>query len=171
MDLLIIFGVILGGFALILLDILVIPGGIVGTIGGLIIIGTIGIVYNNFSAELAIWLSAFSIAVAFLIVYITIRFKLLKKFVLDKSETKAEGFDSHNPILNELLNTVGITDTILRPSGTIKIANKRYDAITNGDFIQKGVTVKVIDISTGQLLVKKENVVKEEDIQETNIIE
>jgi len=42
-----------------------------------------------------------------------------------------------------LLGKIGVTDTELRPSGTVLIDNEIYDAKTEGEFIEAGRGVRV----------------------------
>ncbi|MDI6860712.1 MAG: NfeD family protein [Caldisericia bacterium] len=45
--------------------------------------------------------------------------------------------------------------TTLRPSGTIEIDGKRYDAISLGEFIEKDSRVKVVKIEGNKIIVEK----------------
>ncbi len=48
---------------------------------------------------------------------------------------------------------VGRADTYLRPSGKIVIGNKLLDAVTSGDFIEKGTTVRITKIDGNRIVV------------------
>jgi len=56
---------------------------------------------------------------------------------------------------DDLLGCEGITDTFLRPSGNIIINGKKYDAITEGEFINKGVKIKVILVEGNKIVIKE----------------
>ena len=55
----------------------------------------------------------------------------------------------------DLLNKEGIADTYLRPSGFIIIDDKKYDAISDGEFIDKNSKLKVILVEVSKIVVKK----------------
>ncbi|MCG8335038.1 MAG: ATP-dependent Clp protease proteolytic subunit [Proteobacteria bacterium] len=52
---------------------------------------------------------------------------------------------------------VGRADTFLRPSGKIVVGNKLFDAITSGDFIEKGTAVRIIKIDGNRIVVINES--------------
>lgn len=66
--------------------------------------------------------------------------------------------DSHvniNKNKNILVGDSGVVDTFLRPSGKILIHQKVYDAISEGDFIEKGVVIKVVKKKNNQIIVAR----------------
>lgn len=73
--------IILFGFALILADILFIPGGIVAVFGGLFIVSAIAASYKMLGKETAFLLSSGSVILAGLIAYVSIKFRLWNRFV------------------------------------------------------------------------------------------
>ncbi|MBU2648880.1 ATP-dependent Clp protease proteolytic subunit [bacterium] len=48
---------------------------------------------------------------------------------------------------------VGEADTFLRPSGKITIGDKRLDAVTAGEFIEKGTPIEIIRIKGNRIIV------------------
>jgi membrane-bound serine protease (ClpP class) len=52
-----------------------------------------------------------------------------------------------------LLGKIGITDTELRPSGTVLINNEIYNAKTDGEFIEAGRGVRVVRVKGKKLFV------------------
>ncbi len=54
----------------------------------------------------------------------------------------------------ELLDQSGTTLTALRPSGTAIIKGKRVDVVTEGPFIERGATVKVVAIEGMRVVVR-----------------
>lgn len=42
------------------------------------------------------------------------------------------------PPMDHLLGAIGETETILRPSGTVRIDDRRIDAVSEGEFLPKG---------------------------------
>ena len=65
-----------------------------------------------------------------------------------------------NPVKNEvqnvsLLHKTGVTHTVLRPSGKVEIEGEIYDAMTNGEYIEPGQTVFVVEEFNSSLKVKR----------------
>lgn len=143
--------VILGGFLLIILDIMIIPGGLVGTLGAILIIATIHNGYKMLGSGFALNVSIITTLIAFIIAYATIKFKLWK--VVSHQEN-ASGHTPFSEGLNKLIDQEGETLTPLRPAGMVKIEGKRYNAISNGEMVGAKSKVKVIGVSGGQLVVK-----------------
>jgi membrane-bound serine protease (ClpP class) len=147
--------VILFGFALIVADILFIPGGFVGTIGGLFILGAIITAYKLLGKEIAFLLSGGSIIFAGVLAYISVKFKLWKIFVREDHENRKNGFTSSKAGPEQMIGRKGKVATDLRPAGTVIIDGKKYDAVTEGGFIGKGKKVEVVTASVGQIKVKE----------------
>lgn len=55
--------------------------------------------------------------------------------------------------LQSLLNHSGTAVTPLTPSGTVRIADTEYDAVSDGDYIDSGSSVTVVDIRNRRLIV------------------
>jgi membrane-bound serine protease (ClpP class) len=54
----------------------------------------------------------------------------------------------------ELLDQSGVALTTLRPAGTAVINGKRVDVVTEGGFIEKGTSVKVVGIEGLRVVVR-----------------
>lgn len=90
-----------------------------------------------------------------LLLYYFKRFGIFRGFVLsdtvvDKSVNKEENIDT------DLLGKKGIALTTLRPSGIVGIDNMKIDAISQGEFIEPGVQIKVVDTKGLSVVVAKD---------------
>ena len=54
-----------------------------------------------------------------------------------------------------LIGKIGVTDTDMRPSGTVLIDNEIYDARTDGEFVETGRGVRVTRVSGRKIFVRK----------------
>ena len=70
------------------------------------------------------------------------------------AEMEAEKGFTGTADLSAHIGREGIVLTDLRPVGTVRIDDRRFDAMTEGDFISRGKTVKVIRVDTAQLVVE-----------------
>lgn len=82
------------------------------------------------------------------------RAKLFDSYVLDVKE-KNKNKVYKNKDLSKLIGSVGISKTILRPSGRIEIDGEIYDAMARAEFIEKSRVISVIDVKDGHIIVKE----------------
>ena len=71
-------------------------------------------------------------------------------------QSNVRGYNVKDETLGELIGKKGMTLTPLRPSGNVEIDQVKYDAITEGDFIETGRKVIVSLARTNHLVVKKD---------------
>ncbi|RKY36065.1 MAG: hypothetical protein DRP78_04600 [Candidatus Omnitrophota bacterium] len=144
------------GFILIFIETVLIPGfGVAG------ILGIISIVYACYSAFADLNLLA-GIAAALTSILVTLfLFRILPqtniwdKIRLSACEQKKMGFNTSRDHLNTLIDQTGRTLTMLRPSGTALINQKRYDVITDAEFIAKNIKIIAYKIEGNKIFVKK----------------
>lgn len=146
----------IGGVLLIALEMLI-PGGIVGTVGILTLL--YAIVYIN-EATYAI---SFIIVISFLlavVLYLVNRkvfnrkLSFLNQLVLTDAITTEDGYiASESRIDLEGKTLVAYTD--LRPAGVASYNNEKLDVVTDGDFIEKGKEVKVVRVEGMRIVVRK----------------
>ena len=145
------------GIILLGVEIFLIPGfGVTGILG---IIGIVSSIFMSFginniaAATLVVFISLIvDIILIILIARFFVKSKDLKRNVILDSDTS--GYNS-SVSYNELLNKEGIADTFFRPSGYIIIDNKKYDAISEGEFIDKGSKLKVVLVEGNKIVIKK----------------
>ncbi|WP_106497132.1 NfeD family protein [Lentibacillus sp. Marseille-P4043] len=78
------------------------------------------------------------------------------KITLKDRLTKEAGYNTMNEEYENLLNQQGTTLNDLRPVGTIRINNRNYSAISNGQWIPKGSTIRVVEVDGTRILVEME---------------
>ncbi|MBN2167075.1 MAG: nodulation protein NfeD [Marinilabiliaceae bacterium] len=77
----------------------------------------------------------------------------LSKIALNTTQDIDNGYIGIDANLKNMVGKTGISDTILRPGGKVIIDNELYDAIAETSFIEKGTPIKVVRISSGQVVV------------------
>ena len=77
------------------------------------------------------------------------------RLALQKVQEVSEGYVSIDNALLLLKGKTGTAKTVLRPSGKVEIEGEVYDAVTSGEFIEKGAAVTVLRIEATQLYVEK----------------
>jgi membrane-bound ClpP family serine protease len=78
------------------------------------------------------------------------------KLALKDTLSSEAGYNSINMGYKELEGQVGIADTDFRPSGTLRIGENQYSAVSDGQWIKKGTSVRVLNVNGTRILVTKE---------------
>ena len=145
------------GIVLLAIEIFVIPGfGITGILGILGIVAGIFMSFGINNIAQATSVIFFSLIADIILIVILARFILKSKGFksIVALETDTAGYHS-SVSYDNLLGREGITETFFRPSGNIIINDKKYDAITEGEFINKGVKIKVILVEGNKIVIKE----------------
>ena len=140
------------GLALLFLE-TILPGLIAGALGLLSLGAAVVYAYMEFGSRTG------NAALAVVLLLLGVGTILWVKFFPDSSVAKV--FVSNRQIGNinaekpELLGLTGITLTALRPAGSCMINGKRVDVVAaDGAFVEKGTTVKVIEIEGLRVVVR-----------------
>lgn len=97
------------------------------------------------------------IGLTMLIAIRSARFGLISKTpIVEKSTAIPSDYASNNKNFGYLLNKVGKTKTICKPSGKMEFDNIEYSVISNGDYIEAETPVRVIEVDGSTIIVKKE---------------
>lgn len=142
------------GLVLIILE-LFLPGGIIGILG--VVAMLTGLILAGGSLSGILIAIAIAIVVTVIGSYYFIRSfgynGPLKRLVLFDSTSSEKGYLSHQE-RSDLTGRLGIAATPLRPSGSVKLDDEYLDVVTEGSYIEKGKTVKIIKVSGGRVVVR-----------------
>ena len=147
------------GLVLIALEIFVIPGfGLVGIMGLLCVLVSFFWAFGFENIQTALRVITFSLTVAItlmilLAVYVLPKTPLFRKVSLETSLNAGDGKTAAEPMTGKS----GTALTPLRPSGVVKIGEKRFDAVSEGDFIEINTPVEVVSDNGFQLVVRSKN--------------
>ncbi len=139
------------GIALLVLEILVLPGLIAGIIGGVFILAGVMLTYNTYGSTAGHLTAIGSVIIAAATVVNFLRAKSWKKFGL---HSKLEGKTNEVDKLPVKEGDTGITISALRPMGTILVGNLRIEAQTKGEMIAENTQVKIISVLPNKVLVE-----------------
>lgn len=160
------------GFLLLFIEVFVIPGfGIAGIAGILaMLFGLTAALIDNATFEFSfsgfnnvagpLLLVSLSITTAVLLsLWITSKIGskngLLQRIALTSVQNVSDGFVGIPEEITELTGKIGTADTMLRPSGKVRIDDKMYDAMSEFGYIDKGEAVQVTRSESGQIYVVK----------------
>jgi len=74
--------------------------------------------------------------------------------VLKDAEEKEAGYVARDDY-SRFTGKIGVSLTPLRPAGTAEIEGEKADVVTEGEFIAKGVRVKVLKTVSGRIIVNQ----------------
>ncbi|MDD2998668.1 MAG: nodulation protein NfeD [Candidatus Riflebacteria bacterium] len=147
------------GLALLLVEILVLPGfGVTGVSGIIAICFSIVMVFGGIYSALSAIASIITYSVIFLMLvyWWGPKLRIFDRFILKEEMTADQGFvAADNNAFDHLLNLEGIATSPCRPSGKVKVGDERYDAVSDGDFIEKGARVVVRKVEGTKIVVRQ----------------
>lgn len=159
------------GVVLLMVEIFAIPGfGVAGILGLLFMVTglTLAMVENidpsNLQTDLGPLTKAFFTVIISLVLavvgsmYVGQRLLTTTRFghlALDRVQNKEEGFSSAGYDYQVLIHQKGVAETMLRPSGKIRLGDELYDATMINGYADKGEEIEVMSYHTGQLFVRK----------------
>lgn len=142
-----------GGLLLVVFELFVTPGfGVPGLIG----LGLIGAsIYFTFGDQ-ALQVGSFAIIGLALGLFLIFRYlpkgRVARPFVLSSAVNEVAPPKNE---LESLLGAIGQALTDLRPAGTAQFGDRRVDVVTMGEFIERGETVRVIQVEGPRVVVRK----------------
>ncbi len=149
------------GVGLMMVEVFVLPGfGVAGISGIILMFGGIFYVFKSaYQFETAILafssvivLTAIGVIAAF---YLFPKTRAWKHFALATEMSSDIGFHSAgDEDFQSYIGQIGTSITPLRPAGTIRLAGKRVDVLTAGDFIPSETPVKVIEVEGSKVFVE-----------------
>lgn len=171
------FGHLIAGFAgyetliifviglILLIAELFVPGGIIGSIGGALMIVSLLFAGESVTHMAYSIIIAMFIAVVGMVIIMRIfgkKLHVFNKLVLKDATTTEEGYVSNENRL-DLIGQTGVTQTAMRPAGVIVVDNERIDAVTEGSFIDKDKQIVIIKVEGSRIVVREAH--KEEEMK------
>ena len=135
---------------------LLLPGGVMGVLGAVCVVAGLAGVFmrQGFGAGLL----ATVLTMVFAVVAGALWFKYFPKTSAGKRllvEGEAAEWRSYDLKYAELLGREGVCVTMLRPSGKVQIDERRYDVVSEGDILEAGTVVRVIEVEGNRIVVEK----------------
>ena len=141
------------GILLLLVEIAIIPGfGLAGVLGAILMGAGTVIIWVTHGAIPGAASLVLSAIISVVMVWVFFKSRASRLLVREK---KIEGDSSDVPSLTHLIGRTGVVVKPLRPSGIAEVDGDPYDVVSEGQFLDQGVAVVVIRISTNSLVVEK----------------
>lgn len=138
------------GYLLLLAELFV-PGGILGTIGFLLVVYAV-----NLSFEISTYWGFGSVVLSLIVTVSLVlgfaRSKAARRLMLSADDGK--DWKSSNQKLPELLGKIGKTVSTLRPAGVAEFDGERIDVISDSEFLEAGTRIRVCHVEGNRVLVE-----------------
>lgn len=145
-------GILLIGFLFILAEILFVPGGVLGAVGGIVLLYGIYLPYGEGEIIGGHITLALTLLILIVSLYMAIRSKTWKKVQLDTSiDSKVMNFEESEFKIGEQ----GIATSRLNPMGTVRFGDAYAEVSTFGGFTDEGTKVEIMKISQDKIIVKE----------------
>lgn len=140
------------GLALLVVEIIFIPGTtFVGFVGIALMIGAGVMSFQYFGSEVG-WVTVGCIALTSgLVLYFSFKSKVWGRFAL-KSAMKSTVNEGETKAL--AIGQEGIALSALRPVGRAEWDFKTYEVKTQGEYVERGTKIRIIKISSNQIIVE-----------------
>lgn len=156
------------GVVLIITELFFLPGfGVPGILGITLVIfslaasmiGNVGFSFPPMEyMTRAIWTMAVTLILSILMMFSLGKYlpdnRMLKRLVLLDSTSKEQGY-TPSESKDDLMGKQGVTITALRPAGIALIDDQRIDVVSQGDFIENGARVKVVNTTSNRVMVSR----------------
>ncbi len=147
-----IIGLALGGLLLLIVELLI-PGAIVGILGGLMMAASVVLCYTEYGAQngtlLLIVLGLASVILFF--VWLSVFPKSFAgRWLTLKSTVQAYSLPD---TIGVTQGALGRTVTALRPTGTVEVNNQRYEAFSDSALLDPGANIRVLRVEGSRLIV------------------
>jgi membrane-bound ClpP family serine protease len=163
------FILVAGALALLVIELFVPSGGLIGALAGVAAIGSIAAFFQYDTLWGVVATGAYVVLTPITLVFIFkvwIHSPIGRSMILGGSDpTATDVSDEHAAAseyarverlarLRELIGADGVTATALRPVGTVVIQNERIDALAESGVIEAGTPVVVTDVYDNQIKVR-----------------
>ncbi len=143
---------ILFGLALIVAEIIFVPGTtLVGIVGFVFLVLGAGLSFNYFGSSVGWSVTGGTAVASGVILYYSFKANVWGRFSLKSTNTSKV---NEGELADVVIGEEGMTLSALRPSGKAEMNHKTYEVRTMGNYVEPGTKVRVIQILTNQIIVE-----------------
>ncbi len=154
-DWLTVLSLILFGIALLVIEIIVIPGTtLVGVIGFLLLATGVILSFRYFGTTIGWVTGSGSAAASAIILYYCFKSNVWSRFA---SRSSIDGKVNEGELNGLPVGAEGIALSALRPFGKAELNGKVYEVKTIGSYLESGKRIKVLEILSNQITVEQIN--------------
>ena len=143
--------------ALIIAEVFVPSGGLISICALACLIGGVAIFFQH---SMAAGVAGIGVAIVMIPSVLIIAYKIFpktrfgKSVTLTPSERQQGDAVPDTPELKNMLGTVGVVISPLRPVGICDFSGRRIECVAEGGYVEKGKKIKVIEVESTQLTVR-----------------
>lgn len=152
--------VMLFGLLLCMIEIIVPGFGVFGVLGAIFTIG--GVVARAIMGTTVIQFLSLVILIVAVVVITALLIVILAKIgllgrvsIIQEKTAVPTDYEKATKEQRKLIGKVGFAETAFKTSGKFVLDGNVYDAISEGEYIEKGSKVKVVAIKNNDIIVKK----------------
>jgi len=142
------------GVLLVAVEVLV-PGAILGVLGGLCLLGGVAAAFLHFGALGGVVATGVALAIGAVTLYL--EFVVLPKSRLARKFSMTETVSSQSqPVVADRAAVVGrdaVAVTTLAPGGYVELDGRRYEASYQSGLAEAGTRLRIVDVDTFRLIV------------------
>ena len=148
----IILALLLIGLALIVIEVVFIPGTTIVGIIGVIFVGA-GVIfsYRHYGSDVGLYILLGTSLVTAIALYFSFRSNAWSRFA-NKSVMKSRVNEGSTAALQ--LGDEGVCTSTLKPMGTVQFASGQFEVKSLGDYVDAGTKVTIVHIQPNQIIVK-----------------
>lgn len=135
---------------------LVLPGGVLGVVGVLCLVGAVIATFTAYGATWGVVALFLLIIICLVTLNLWMRFFHRLPFTRDLVLNEEVGRDEELSERQNLIGETGIALTDLHPSGKADINGTRIDVMSEGQQIEKGKAITVVSTSGPSIFVREE---------------
>ena len=143
------------GLALIVIEVVFVPGtSLVGIIGVIFAGAGVIISYRHYGSDVGLYILLGTAVITAVALYFSFRSEAWSRFA-NKSAINSkvnEGLTSSLQIGDK-----GVSVSSLKPMGTVQFKNGQFEVKTLGDYVDVGTKVEIVHIQSNQIIVKPLN--------------
>ncbi len=134
------------------------PGGVLGVLGAMSLITSIGLGFYFYGAGagIAIFIGEI-VGAGVLLVALMKRFphtRMGRLMILQTALDADAGYVGSAAGIEGLAGATGVAESALRPSGVVRIQGRRVDAVADGEFVEQGHTIAVVQVEGNRVVVR-----------------
>jgi membrane-bound serine protease (ClpP class) len=134
---------------------LVLPGGILGVVGAICLLGAVVTTFITYGATAGTIALAAVVAIGLVTLRIWMRFFHQLPFTKQLVLNETVGIDAQVPARAALVGQTGISLTELMPSGHAEIGGEKFDVMAEGAAIRRGATIVVVETRGPSVMVRE----------------
>ncbi len=138
---------------------LVLPGGILGMVGGTLMLVGVYLAYDGYGPLAALFV--FFGCIAFAVFFFALQFRVIpktrfgRKIFLKDSMIRGSSNVSHHD--ESIIGSIGEVVTQMSPGGMVQVNGRRFEGRSQSGYLEKGTVVEVVGRDVFRLLVRKKD--------------